>query len=225
MQFEKSVFSPALWTVLGLAVLGTAQAAFIQIPLPNTTYTSGTTLVPPGTQDVPVTSLSSGGFTVSFTGATAVIPRAPVPVGWQTWAAPPFTETATPRVDEIQTPLVPANQTVTLSFNTPVQTFGFEAEIDSFSAHTLTVNFLNGAISVGTIVQAYPTGISSARLIAGTTPDQQFTSISINGDTDFAIAQIRFAPGAPPAVPEPSTILLSAGGLVAVLLARRRVRA
>ena len=226
MLGNRRFLTHALGAVFSLAALNSTQAALIQIPLPTAAYTSGTNLLPPGPQDVAVSSLTDGVFTVGFSGAT-VIPRAPVPVGWQTWASPPSTENATPRIDEFQTPLTCMTCTVTLSFSSPVKTFGFEAETDPFpNPHTLTIMFLNGGTTVGTITQPYSTGFATAKLIAETTPDHQFTAVTITGDTDFAIAQVRYSANAvgPVGIPEPGSILITGLGLCAVGLLKLRSR-
>jgi hypothetical protein len=210
----------AVGAFLGILAGVPARATVIAIPVPVPAYTAGTHLIDPGPQDTPVTSLTDGSFTVSFSGAT-VIPRAPVPIGWQTWGAPPLTEGATPRVDEFQTPFTCTTCTVTLGFSTAVKTFGFEVESDPFPiAHTFAFTFYDGTSPVGSEnIDFTPGGFADARLVAMTTFDQEFTGVTITGTTDFAIARIRYSDSALP-VPEPASIYLAAIGFV--LVVRRR---
>src|SRR5438132_11400720 len=188
------------------------HAAFIPIAQPVAAYTSGTTLLPLpaatcsnlGTPADPCPAntvnqpLTVGTFTVSFSSPDSgnlVISRAAVPVGWSTWNVPPAVESNTPRVLQDEVNLTCPLCTLLLSFNSPVQTFGFEAEPDPFGvAHTISATFLNGASTVGTITIPFSTGNSSARWFAATTTgSDQFTSVRVTIDgADFAFAQLRF---------------------------------
>jgi hypothetical protein len=202
------------------------KADIVTIPLPTSAYTSSTTLLPDGPENTPVPSITDGNFTASISGAVA-IPRAPVPNGWQTWGAPPNTETATPAVIEFQTPLTCTTCAVSLLFSMPVGTFGFEAEPDPFvGPQSLMVTFLDGANVAGTITQQFDSGLSSASLIAASTFGE-FTGLTIYSDTDFALANLRYGPLVP--TPEPDSWALLATGSLAVfggvVLRRRRIAA
>ncbi len=220
--YMKKNHTPMLFAFAAFGIFAglPADASVVSIPEPDSAYTAGTNLINSGPQDTVVTSLSASSFNLAFSGAT-VIPRAPVPVGWQTWASAPFTEGATPSVDEFQTPLSCTVCTVTLSLSNPVKTFGFETEPDPFPTnHTFDFTFFDGTSPVGAESIAFvPGGFADARLVAMTTPDQEFTSVTITGTTDFAIARFRYSDSAVD-VPEPASFCLI--GLGFGLLLRRR---
>jgi hypothetical protein len=164
-SFETSILAVA--ALLAILPGMPATAAALNVPLPNSFYTEGTHLIDPGPQDIPVTALTDAGFTVTFSGAT-VIPRAAVPNGWQTWGSPPFTEGATPRVDEFQTPLTCTECTVVLSLSRGVKIFGFEIESDPFPiSHLFAFTFYDGTSPVATEDINFTPGGVQGRAIDG----------------------------------------------------------
>jgi hypothetical protein len=220
----KSFPAKVLPLALVFSFVQIARADYVQIPLPDSTYTSSTNLLTPTVEDVPITSLSNGSFTVSFSGAD-VIPRAPVPDGWATWADVPYTEGAHPRVLEVQTPLECVLCTLTMDFSSPTKIFGFEAQTDPFpNAHDLLVTYYDGSDVVGTTTMHYDSGIASARLIASLTTDMEFTRVGITSDTDFGIANLRYDAGGQ--VPEPaSSLLIAIGFCTSAAFLKTRLRA
>lgn len=235
---KQTLVVPLLVTLLLLVICGPAQATLITIPTPGTFgYVGATTLVPitqpsctnlgspadPCPAGTLVNALSAGGLTITFSSPDSgnlLISRQNVPVGWGSWNSPPAVESSTPKVAQNEVNLTCALCTLTMSFSSPVKTFGFEAEPDPLpNAHTITATFFNGATTVGTISKTFSTGLGTASLFAASTPDQQFTSVNVTVDgTDFAIAQLRFSAQA---VPEPSAALLLLGGVGALALVRR----
>ena len=138
-----------------------------------------------------------------------------VPNSWATWGCPPATESCTPNVLWNE-----GFSTLTISFTSPLKTFGFELEPDNFAVEETTAQFFNGGTLVGTI-DLFPNGSAGALLFAGTT-DTQFTSVVITdlAGGDFAIAQLRGAPVG--STPEPGTMVLLGTGLLGALAVTRR---
>ncbi|MDQ6663592.1 MAG: PEP-CTERM sorting domain-containing protein [Acidobacteriota bacterium] len=229
MVLNKKLLATTFGGILCLAAFNPADAAFVTIPLPATlNYTTSTTLIPiPVVAQLdanPVTSLSNGAETISFSSpdaGTQFVIQPPVPVGFQTWNSPPFVETSTPPIIQDKVSTSCSVCTMSLTFSTPVKTFGVELEPDPFpTTHTISAIFLNGGSTVGNIAKTFTSGNGTASLFAATTTDQQFTSVNVTIDgTDFASAQYRYSASSiapPPGVPEPGTILLMAGGLLAI---------
>src|ERR1035441_2310988 len=83
-----------------------------------------------------------------------------VPNSWATWGCPPATESCTPNVLWNE-----GFSTLTISFTSPLKTFGFELEPDNFAVEEVTAQFFNGASMVGTI-DLFPNGSAGALLFA-----------------------------------------------------------
>jgi hypothetical protein len=162
-----------------------SRGGFTTIPSPTETYRNSTTLIPIlGSDFTTVTSLNNSVQTVSFSIPMQVLT---VPNGWSTWNSPPFTETNTPRVLYTQ-----GASSVTLTLAQPAALFGFEAEPNPFSVHTITATFMSGSTAIGTI--ALPINGNAGALLAAASTNQAITSVTISSDVDFAIAQIRSKP-------------------------------
>ena len=197
-----------------------ANAAFNQIPLPDSTYTGSTTLIPiTGPDGDTILALSDANLTVSFSTA---MQKFTVPDSWSNWNSPPATETSTPRV------LSPADftlTTITLNFSQPLSIFGLEAEPDALTqgAFPITLDFFNGLTLLGTVSRTID-GTSAALFAASSTTPITSVTLTVHGNSnvpegvDPGIAQIRYAA----AVPEPTTWLLVAAGFG--LLGLRRFR-
>jgi hypothetical protein len=168
-----------------------------------------------------VSSVSGGGLTVTL---SDTMTKGSVPSTFTTWGSPPDTESSTPPI--LNTFNNPNVNTRTLSFSENLSVFGVEVEPGAFGLHTMTMEFFEGAVLVGSVSRSVD-GNAGARILAGesTTP---FDSVVITestpdpDDESFAIAQLRFQT-APAAVPEPATLtLLGLGALSLMGYARRR---
>lgn len=213
LRFLKS----GVWLALAAAP---AFAQFTPIATPASAYTSSTTLIPIAAADFATfSSLAGSGQTVTV---SVPLQAQTVPAIWSTWGSPPKTESSTPRVGWT------TSTTATLTLASPARTFGVEIEPLNSATYTVTVTFLNGSTTVGTISQAV-TGDSGALLFAATSipPITSVVITSGAGSGGFALAQFRFAlPPAITSVPAVSTTALWGLGMALLaggaLLARRQ---
>ena len=130
-------------------------------------------------------SITDGFQTVNFT--PPVIKLTVPNGGWNTWSAPPFSESATPSVLYSNSSL-----NLTLNLSKPACIFGFELEPNPYANIAFTVQFFSGQTLVGTITKVI-NGNSGARLIAAESScDNLFDRIVIRGGADFSIAQVRY---------------------------------
>lgn len=191
-----------------------ANAGLVQISSPDAAYQLATVKIPITVVDgSDMTSLTDGNVTFAF---SHIREARTVGVGWATWSSPPDSESATPRV------LVPDNYAaltdLTISFSSPLSTFGVEAEPNNFSLQSFTATFFNGANVVGSANYTI-NGSSGAQLIAASaTGGDVFTSVNISANDSFALAQFRYAE----AIPEPATGAVLALSLAACAARRRR---
>ncbi len=207
---------PLLW-------IPTVHASIIQVPLPDSAYTSSTTLIPITGADFSTTStLSDPNLTVTF---STVMEKFSVPGSWGSWNSPPATEGDTPNV------LSPADFTITsitLTFSQSLSVFGLEAEPDATSQGAFPINmvFYNGATQLGTLSNTID-GSSAALFAASSTTPITSVVLTVEGNladpagTDPGIAQVRYAL-TPEGVPEPAT--WSMGAMALGLLMVRRFR-
>ena len=200
--------------LMGFSLLAVpAMAQFTQISSPTALYTSQTTVITFANPDLStVTSITGGGQTVTFSGSTVTARTVPSG-GWGTWASPPNTESATPRV------LAAVNATtLTLTLSAPASTFGFEVEPNAGTV-LITATFMNGSTVVGTVSRTI-TGTAGALLAAGTsgTPITSVVITAPAGASGFAIAQVRSGFTVLSNVPAPPTITLAVLGLVFLVM-------
>jgi hypothetical protein len=133
-----------------------------------------------------VNSVTGCGMKIRF---SVPMEKRMVPDTWATWASPPFTETATPKVLYTQSELA-----VTLTYAARSRVVGVEVEPDS-GTHTIDATFrrLSGA-SLGTISRSVDSS-AGARLFAGrvrsTKKVARVKTLTIESDGTFAIARIR----------------------------------
>lgn len=197
--------------VLFLLTLTPATHAGTVILTPDPGYLATTTLVTFSDPDEALLSaVTASPLTITFSN---LFRASTVGNNWATWAAPPDTESATPRVlwsgldDNTFFPIT----TSTLDFSLPVSLFGFELQPGPTDQHTVTASFFNGVTLLQSISRDL-LGDSGARLFAYSAgPGESITSVVINSDADWAIGQLRFQEAEP--VPEPATAALTAAAL------------
>jgi len=185
--------------LLGLAATS-AFAQFTQISLPDAAYTSSTALIPitAANGTTGVNSVTDGSQTITLsTGLQAA--QAGVS-GWATWNSPPNAETATPKVLARYTTLA----SLTLTLSTPATTFGFELEPNTFGVFPISVAFMNGATTLGTVTRS-PDGSSGSLLFAATssTPITGAVITATGGGNGYAIGQFRYS-ATTPGIPVPT---------------------
>jgi hypothetical protein len=206
-----------------------ANATFVQIPLPDSSYTRSTTLIPISGADGETTlTLSDPNLTVTF---STLMQKFTVPDSWSNWSSPPNAETSTPRV---LSPVDFQNVTsVSLLFSQPLTTFGLEAEPDAFTQYgtfPVTLDFYNGVTLLGTVSNNLDGETSALFAATSSTPITSVT-LTIHGNsilpegTDPGIPQIRYAlAGGAQGVPEGGASALLLGIAVLGLVAIHRLR-
>lgn len=214
---------------LGSLLLGSAlmvcaaQADAALITLPNSAYTSGTTLIAiNGNDGDDITTITGGGITVTFSASREIrtVPNG----GWTTWALPPNSETATPRVLAFDA-ASPVNSNLTLTFSQALRIFGLELEPDDQNANkNATAEFFNGSTLLASTTISV-NGNAGSRLFAfdaANGPLITSARFSLNPSDDFAIAQLRFSLSTTPPVttPEPAIAALMLLGVALLALPR-----
>lgn len=133
------------------------------------------------------TTLHTCGETYTF---NPIVTKGSVRPGgtWKTWGQPPFTEGPTPGLIENF-----ASQ-LTITLSSAKRTVGMELEGVAFSAHVIGVQFSHGGTPIGGLIRNV-NGDGGARLFAIKTTSPTATinnlTITISGDTAFAIAKLR----------------------------------
>jgi len=205
----------------GLIVAPATAATFTPITQPDAAYVASTTKIDISglTNYTSYSSITDGTLTVNF--SSSLEKRGPVPTGWATWSSPPDSETANPHV--LFTGGYGATS-LTMTLSQPVNTFGFELEPNPFTLEWYTVDFtiMSGPTVIGNITMQVH-GSYGARLFAGSVTGGSFDQIVINGDREFAIAQVRYIPGIGVPVDikpgsDPNSINLGAKGVVPVAI-------
>lgn len=198
----------ALWAI--------PAAAFTVISSPDAGYLGSTTLI--GISGIPDTtsvgSITDGTQTVGF--GTAMEKRT-YPGSWATWSSSPFSEN--PGTVPLLYSAGATGVTMTLAQETTI--FGFEAEPNPFSIHSMTASFYDDASFIGSITLTQVDGSGGARLFAASDPGG-FDKVVFSTDVDFGSAFFRYA-GAPTGVPEPTTLLLLGLGLIGAAAIKRKM--
>ena len=196
--------------LLALSVIPTAKAGVLVIANPDTTYIASTTRIPITGPDLnDVSSVSDGIATVTFSDSLNI---RTIPDSWGSWSSPPNAESSMPKA------LATNSNSLTLTFNEPLDIFGVEVEPNNFEVYQITASFFNGTEMVGTFSQDV-VGMAGARLFAAQATDGDvFTSMTLTTlDDSFAIAQPRYSQ----AIPESSTLSIVVLGLGLCQLRRR----
>lgn len=205
--------------VLSVPFAPGAAQAFTIVSQPNATYVAGTTLVDLSSlaDGDPLSGITQGTQTITF---SQTMTKETVPAGWATWGTPPDTETSTPEVlyQEV-------SRILELTLSQAATIFGVEMEPDIFGSYPMKAEFYNGATLVGSISQTV-NGNGGAKLFAAE-DGAGFTRVVLEETTGnsrgFAIAQLRFGPEPPSAVPGPLPLLGAAAAFRCSRRLRRRV--
>jgi hypothetical protein len=206
--------------VLFLLALTPATLGGTVILTPDAGYLATTSLVTFSDPDEALlSSVTAGPLNITFSN---LFRASTVGNNWATWAAPPDTESATPRVlwsgldDNTFFPIT----TSTLDFSLNVSLFGFELQPGPTDQHTVTASFFNGVTLLQSVSRDL-LGDSGARLFAYSAgPGESITSVVIHSDADWAIGQLRFQEAEP--VPEPASAALTAAALSLLYLHFRK---
>ncbi len=221
--------STALIVALGLMVLASSGAfalTFTPISSPDATYLASTTYIDPDDIDdyTDVTSISDGTQTVTFSlvdgSAVYHVNKRTAPnVSWLTWSEAPDSQ----RAPDDTLPVFYSNRAQVLRFGlaTPVNIFGFEAEPNPFTVHTMTAKFYDASDNLLGTISRDVSGNAGARLFAAQS-DVPIKYVVFRSDVDWAVGAFRYGTtGSPPVIPEPGTILLMSIGGLAIGLGRR----
>ena len=162
---------------------GKVTTAASPIDNPDAAYLAATTKI--DITDLPFASshesITDGTLTVTF--SEPVVKLGPVPEGWSTWSAPPFSEDPNPFV------LSSPTNILTLDPARPVSIFGFELEPAPFGEFDFTADFYLGDTLVESINRVVD-GEAGARLFAR--ENGLIDQVVVFGGAEFAIAQVRY---------------------------------
>jgi hypothetical protein len=204
-----------LFAIAALAAGLTLPMPAAVISSPDASYLGSTTYIDISSLTLydNFSSITDGSLTVSFSidGNRRGAPGS----GWATWSQAPDSQRAG---SEVLPVLSFSGSTLTMTLSTPVSVFGFEAEPDSFDVYNMTADFYYLGSLVGSTTRGV-NGSAGARLFAmdGGPFDQVVFSTT---DSSFAAGAFRYSGAS--AVPEPSSMLLLAGGLIGLAVLRRR---
>jgi len=192
-----------------IGAVGLANATTMTNDLNDVIAAGGVSVAIPGSEYSSHSSISDPfGGVITF---SSPMEHRVVGSSWATWSS---TYGAPSGLDLLYTG--PGVTSITMSFAPEtVKDFGFELEPEPFSTLFFTLGLQDGS----TMTQAVD-GFAGALAFGFTGGDVAW--LSIFGQDDFAIGRLTMD-SAP--IPEPSTILLLAGGLAGLALLRRKQKA
>lgn len=206
-------------SALMLVVWVVPAMAFTPISSPDASYLASTTYIDPSaiSDFTNVTSITDGVVTVNF--STSMNKRT-VSSSWTSWSVAPDSQRLVPN-DPL--PVFYSNQVtaVTFTLSTPVSVFGFEAEPNPFSVHTMTAQFYDAFGNLLGTISRDVNGDAGARLFAAQS-NVPIASVVFSSDVDWAAGAFRYQLPAGPVIPEPTTMALFGVGLLGFLPLRRR---
>jgi hypothetical protein len=207
--------------------MGTLAATFVPISSPDAAYLAATNYIDPSA--IPdgsfVSSISDGTQTVHFKtpdgSATYGVQKFTAPGGdWGTWSQAPDSQ----RGASDTLPVFYSNEATMLRFGlaTPVNIFGFEAQPNPFTVHTMVAKFYDASDNLLGTITRNVTGNKGARLFAAQS-DVPIAYVVFSSDVDWAVGAFRYGNlgGSSPVIPEPGTMLLMGIGGLAIGLGRR----
>ncbi len=223
-------FSVLLAAAVAIAAFGVKAMAFTPISSPNAAYLASTSYIDPSAiaDYTDVTSISDGTMTVSFKTADGSAPwavnkRTAPSSNWLTWSQAPDSQ----RGASDTLPVFYSNDATALRFvlSSPANIFGFEAEPDPWSTHTMVARFYDASDNLLGTISRNVSGYAGARLFAASSPTP-IAYVVFSSDEDWAVGAFRYGTLGAPVIPEPGTMALFGTGLLAGLLPlRRRLRA
>lgn len=223
-------FSLMLAAAVAVGVFGVKAMAFTPISSPDAAYLASTTYINPSaiTNGTDVTSITDGTLTVSFkdaagSAAWAVTKYTAPGGGWATWSQAPDSQ----RGPADKLPVFDSNGATALRFvlSSPMNIFGFEAEPNPFSVHTMVAKFYDASDNLLGTISRDVDGYAGARLFAASSPTP-IAYVVFSSDVEWAVGAFRYGTLQTPVIPEPGTMALFGTGLAAGLLPlRRRLRA
>jgi hypothetical protein len=206
-----------LTLVAALAITGSPSfAGFVQYSQPDGAYQAATTYLDTSyvTDATSVNLVTDGTLTIGFSSPLVKT------TSW-TWSATPNSQYGLgATVPVLEGYSLGPTLTLTLTFSSPLFTFGVEVEPEPFELHDITVGFYNGASLVGSITRNVD-GEAGARLFAASA--DPFSHVIISSETDFGLSGFRYTlDSGGSGVPEPATFALFGAGFAVLALARRR---
>jgi len=223
-------FTLMLAAAIAVAMFTAKTMAFTPISSPDAAYLASTTYIDPS--GIPnwmdVTSITDGTLTVSFKNAAgsaslAMNKRTAPGGGWATWSQAPDSQ----RGAGDTLPVFFSNDATEARFvlSSPMNIFGFEAEPDPFTVHTMVAKFYDASDNLLGTISRDVNGNAGARLFAASSPTP-IAYVVFSSDVSWAVGAFRYGTLHSPVIPEPGTMALFGTGLVAGLLPlRRRLRA
>ncbi|MGC8783939.1 MAG: PEP-CTERM sorting domain-containing protein [Armatimonadota bacterium] len=222
-------FSVMLAAAIAVWAFTAKAMAFTPISSPDAAYLASTTYIDPSAipDFTDVTSITDGTLTVSFKDAAGSASLAMNKItapgsAWGTWSQAPDSQRGA--ADTLAVFFSNGATAARFVLSSPMNIFGFEAEPNPFSVHTMTARFYDASDNLLGTISRNVNGNAGARLFAASSPTP-IAYVVFSSDVDWAVGAFRYGTLGGPAIPEPGTMALFGTGLVAGLLPlRRRLR-